>query len=262
MYSPHRFLQRLVLNKWSVLIAIVVSMGLFVQFCLSGSVSTHLQPVGDALFSKEAGVLAAVVAVILSLYQFVYLRPEMLLDAEVGDTGYMERQDEDGYTAVIELYLVNGGNQFAEDVQLTFALDAFKFDTDLNTPEHPTDDYEVNTTTLDTRSGRRIGFVGAGIRHDIFFENVVYEKDVHKLFYGEALFEREGTHEIKYTVACRNHGLRQGKITLEMEDKEITVTKAYPTLMRQLKAYFGFVPDLQRTQRVENVDHVTIRLLD
>lgn len=262
MYSPYRFIQRLLFNKRSAVFTVIVSIGLFVHFCLSGSVSTYLQPVGDVLFSKEAGVLAAVVAVVLSTYQFVYLRPEMFLDAEIGDTGYTEGQGENEYTAVLKLYLVNGGNQFAEDVQLTFALDAFKFDTDLDTPEHPTDDYEISTTTLDTRSGRRIGFSGAGIRHDISFENVVYEKDVHKLYYGKAIFEREGTHEIKYTVACRSHGLRQGKITLEMQDGDITVTKAYPTLMRQLKAYFGLVPDLQRTQRVENIDHVTIRLLD
>jgi hypothetical protein len=158
--------------------------------------------------------------------------------------------------------LVNAGNRFAEDVQLTFALDAFKFDTDLDTPEHPTEDYEIDVTTLEVRSGRRIGFVGAGMRHDMFFENAVYERDVHKLYYGEAIFEREGRHEIKYTVACRNHGLRQGKVTLELDDGEIDVTKAYPTLLRQLKAYFGWVPDLKRTQRVENVDHVTIRIFD
>jgi hypothetical protein len=241
---------------------ITACIGLFLQFCLPGSIVSFLQPVGNVLFSKETGVLAAVVAVFLSLYRFVYLRPEMLLDAEVGNTGYRERQEDDGYKAGVTLYLVNAGNRFAEDVQLTFALDAFKFDTDVDTPEHPTEDYEINTTTMEARSGRRIGFIGAGKRHDMFFENVVYERDVHKLYYGEAIFEREGTHEIKYTAACRTHGLRHGKITLELTDGEINVTKAYPTLLRQLKAYFGWVPDLKRTQRVENVDHVRIRLLD
>jgi hypothetical protein len=243
-------------------LAVTVGISLVLQFCLPGPITSFLQPIGNLLFSKETGVLAAVVAVFLSLYRFVYLRPEMLLDAEVGNVGYQERQEDDGYRAGITLYLVNAGNRFAEDVQLTFALDAFKFDTDLDTPEHPTEDYEIDVTTLEVRSGRRIGFVGAGMRHDMFFENAVYERDVHKLYYGEAIFEREGRHEIKYTVACRNHGLRQGKVTLELDDGEIDVTKAYPTLLRQLKAYFGWVPDLKRTQRVENVDHVTIRIFD
>jgi len=262
MYSPLKFLQRLVFNKWSGLFSAIIGIGLFVQFCLSGSLSSSLEPIGGILFSKEAGVLAGVTAVGLSLYRFVYLRPEMLLDVEVGDTGYSECQEKYEYSAGVTLYLVNAGNRFAEDVQLTFALDAFEFDTDIDKSEHPEKDYEIGTTTMDARSGRRIPFIGAGWRHDMFFENVVYERDVHKLYYGEAIFEKEATHEIKYTVACRTHGLRQGKITLEMEDGEFNVTKAYPTLLRQLKAYLGWVPDLKRTQRVENVDHVQIRVLD
>lgn len=260
MYSPLKFFKRLILNKWSgVLVACLLIAG-YLHFEVCSTLWGCLQPTGDILFSSEAGVLAAVVALFLSLYRFVYLRPELLLDAEVGEAGYLERQEGDGYNAGVTLYLVNAGNRFAEDVQLTFALDAFEFDTDLDTPNHPTEDYEVPETTMDTRSGRRMAFIGRGRRHDIFFENVVYERDVHKLYFGEAIFETEDTHEIKYTVACRTHGLRKGKITLEMDDGEIHVTKAYPTLLRQLKAYFGWTPDLKRTQRVENVDDIGINV--
>jgi hypothetical protein len=88
----------------------------------------------------------------------------------------------------------------------------------------------------------------------------VYEKDVHKLYYGEAIFGSEKTHEIKYTVACRTHGLRQGKIRIEMEDGELTATREYPTLWRQLKAYLWWSPDLKRTEEVENLDDVDIQV--
>lgn len=260
MYSPKRFISRLVINRWTGLVAGTVGIGLLLEFCICSSLTSCLQPAGTALFSKEAGVLAALGALFLSLYQFVYLRPEMFLDVDLNNGQYIPQQDGDGYTANLTLYLVNGGNRFAEEVQLTFALDAFKFDTDLDTVEHPSEDYEITTTAMETRSGRRIGFIGGGIRHDVFFENAVYEKDVHKLYYGEAIFDSEKKHEIKYTVACRTHGLRQGKISIEMEDGELTATREYPTLWRQLKAYLWWSPDLKRTEEVENLDDVDIQV--
>lgn len=237
-----------------------VGIGLLLEFCICSSLTDCLQPAGTVLFSREAGVLAAVGALFLSLYRFVYLRPEMFLDVDLNNGQYTPRQGGDGYTANLTLYLVNGGNRFAEEVQLTFALDAFKFDTDLDTVERPSEDYEITTTAMETRSGRRIGFIGGGIRHDVFFENAVYEKDVHKLYYGEAIFGSEKKHEIKYTVACRTHGLRQGKISIEMEDGELTATREYPTLWRQLKAYLWWSPDLKRTEEVENLDDVDIQV--
>ena len=187
MYSLRRFFTRLAINRWAGLIAGTIGIGVVLEVYICSSLVGCLQPVGTTLFSKEAGVLAAVGALFLSLYRFVYLRPEMFLDVDLNNGQYMSQQDGDGYTANLTLYLVNGGNRFAEDVQLTFALDAFKFDTDLETLEHPSEDYEITTTAMETRSGRRIGFVGGGRRHDVFFENAVYEKDVHKLYYGEAI---------------------------------------------------------------------------
>ncbi|WP_254532777.1 hypothetical protein [Natrinema gelatinilyticum] len=256
MHSPTKFLKSLLINRWSGLIGFAIGIGLLSHVTTYFSITGILQPAGSKLFSREVGVLAAIGALLLSLYRFVYLRPELFLDVDLNNGTYLKRQEGDGYTANISIYLVNAGNRYAEDVQLTFALDAFKFETDLDTTEHPSESYEINTTTMDSRSGRRIGFMGGGRRHDIFFENVVYERDIHKLYYGKAIFSSEQTHEIKYTIACRTHGLRQGQITIEMEDGELAATRAYPTVWRQLKAYLWWSPDLKRTQRVENIDDV------
>lgn len=254
MYPLRKFLKRLFINKWTGFPTTVLVAGLVVEFCFDASVVGLAQPIGDILFSKEAGVFAAVLAVLLSLYKFVYLRPELFLDVSLDGNGYREKQEGEGYHANLSLYLVNAGSRFAEDVQLTFALDAFHFDSSLDTPEHPVEEYDVPSTMMDTRSGRKMGYIGGGRRHDVFFEGVVYEQDTFQLYYGETGFEKEQTHEIRYTVACRTHGLRQGKITIEMDDGELEVTRAYPTVWRQLKSYLGWSPELKRTRRVENVD--------
>lgn len=259
MYPLRKFVKRLLVNKWVGSLVAVLVAGLVIEFCLNTSIGSLTQPISNNLFSKETGVFAAVGALFLSIYRFVYLRPELFLDIDLDGNGYSERQDGEGYDANLGLYLVNAGNRFAEDVQLTFALDAFHFDSGLDTPEHPVDDYDIPTTMMDTRSGRKMGYTGAGRRHDVFFEGVVYEQDTFKLYYGESVFKKEQTHEIRYTVACRTHGLRQGKITIEMKDGEFKITRAYPTVWRQLKAYLWWSPELKRTRRVENVDKDDIK---
>lgn len=260
MYSVRKLIKRGLINRWTGLLVVVLVAGLLIRFCSDSTIGGLAQPIGDKLFSKEAGVFAAIGALFLSVYRFVYLRPELFLDVDLDGNGYSQRQDGEGYDANIGLYLVNAGNRFAEDAQLTFALDAFHFDLELDTPDHPVEDYDVPTTMMDTRSGRKMGYFGGGRRHDVFFEGVVYEQDTFELYYGEAVFDEEKTHEIRYTVACRTHGLRQGKITIEMDDGDLEVTRAYPTVWRQLQAYLWWSPELKRTRRVENVDSADVNI--
>lgn len=71
---------------------------------------------------------------------------------------------------------------------------------------------------MEIRSGRKSGFIGGGRRHDIYLENVVYEGDVQELWLGNAVFT-EGKYDLKYQVACKEHGLRRGKISFNFTKK-------------------------------------------
>ena len=79
------------------------------------------------------------------------------------------------------------------------------------------------------------------------------------LFLGTAEFHNDGKHELKYTVACRSHGLREGSIEFEIdgEDSQI-ITREYPTLYRKVRSVFGWKPDLKRVQKVENQGDVNL----
>lgn len=207
------------------------------------------QFIADIVFSEEVLALATIIAAIIAIYKFVYLRPELFVDVDI--VSYHERTSHT--VAIMRLYLVNGGNRFAEDVQISFTLDAFKFENDIPATDYVTEDYRIPETELDIRSGMKGGYIGGGRRHDIYVENPVYEKDVMKMYFGETIFDSEGTHELKYSVACRTHGLRKGKITFEVRHNKITVTKNYPTLLRNLKARLGWKPEIKRVEQVENL---------
>jgi hypothetical protein len=210
-----------------------------------------LQWLGSVILTPEAAALAAIVGASISLYRFGYRRPELLID--VGVRHSREVRQEGHTTAVMRLFVVNAGHSFAEDVQITLALDAFHFENDIETSEHPTDAYEVPSTTLDIASGRMSGYLGGGRRHDIYVARPIYEQDVLEMYFGNSIFENKGPHELKYTIACREHGLRKGTVEIEVEDGDLNLTRDYPTRWRNLKARLGWSPELTRPEEVENL---------
>lgn len=208
-----------------------------------------LQAIGKVLLSREIIALATIAAAFIAVYRLVYLRPELFIEPNVESV----HEREENTKAIMSLFLVNGGNRFAEDVQVTLTLDAFKFDNDIESTDYVTNRYQVPQTTLDIRSGRKSGYVGGGRRHDIYVENPVYEKDVMKMWFGTSIFNEEGKQELKYTVACRTHGLRKGKIIFEIDSGKMTIEKKHPTKLRKLKQRIGLSPKLKREERVENL---------
>lgn len=206
------------------------------------------------LFLNNLVPIAVISGTAVSIYTFGYKRPELILEVE-SPTGHRTQPSEDGDTqANFGLLLANVGNSSAEEVQLTITADAFKFSNSIDATDSITPDYEPPQAGMEIRSGRMTGFLGGGRRHDIFLENVVYEGDVQELGLGKAIFT-DGNHDLKYQVCCKSHGPRTGRISFEVSDGDVNITKRkYPTHRRRLKTcIFGKV-ERTRTQKVENLD--------
>lgn len=216
---------------------------------LADAVVRILRPIGNQILSSEAAAAAAIGTVLIAAYRLLYLRPEMLLDINV--RGWHDRTDH--VNATIALYVINAGNKFAEDVQLSITADAFYFENDIESTSSMSEDYQGATAEFEIKSGMKAGYVGGGRRHDINIGNPLYEGDVSKLYLGSAIFEKPGKHELKYSIACRGHGIRSGKITFEIDgENSRVVSKQYPTLLRNIKEKLYWQPELKRVQRVEN----------
>ncbi|MDB2242661.1 hypothetical protein [Halorubrum ezzemoulense] len=201
------------------------------QLVSSFSVTSILSNLGQAIVSKEAAALAAIAGTFLAFYRYVYLRPELLLSAE----NLVSYETVSGETSSqINLYLSNVGHEFAEDTYLSFALKRFEFDdVDFQTPESP----------LLIKSHEMVGFFGMkGERHDLYIENALYEGDIFKLYFGGCAFENDGKYTLKYTVACKSHGPRKGKIVFTVEDGEVEINHKYPTKLRRIRNLIGWSP--------------------
>jgi len=203
--------------------------------------------------------IAIITTAAVTSYSFLYKRPELILEVDQS-TARHTQSDEDGDAGSDLMFLLaNVGNSSASEVQLTITADAFKFGNDIDSTDSIVSEYEPPQAVMEIRSGRKSGFFGGGRRHDIYLENVVYEGDVQELWLGEAIFD-EDEHDLKYQVSCKEHGPRRGKISFEVEDGEVTVTRReYPTYRRQLKArIFGRV-ERMRTQELENLDEDDVK---
>ena len=213
----------------------------------------YLNTLGSSIW-KNLVPLAIFTTGAISFYTFIYKRPELIIETDV-PPGVGRSEDEEGdFEASIMLLLANVGNDSAEEVQLTLTADAFRFDNQIEVTDYITNSYAPPQAVMDIRSGKKTGFIGGGVRHDIYLENVVYEGDVQELWLGGAIFT-EGQHDLKYQVSCKEHGPRKGKISFEITDGEIEVTsKKYPTYRRWLKNRLGASVERKRTQQLENLD--------
>jgi hypothetical protein len=206
--------------------------------------------IGGFVFSTEAAGAAAVLGTTIAIYQFFYLRPELILDVDI--SGWHNRSEH--VNATIAFYVINAGHRFAEDVQISITADAFKFDNDTETTSTMSEEYGGVTAEFEIKSGRKAGYIGGGRRHDINIGNPIYEGEISKLYFGSAIFEEDGLHELKYKVACRSHGMRAGKITFKVDGNNSRVlSKKHPTVLRNIKARLYWKPELTRVQTVENL---------
>lgn len=198
--------------------------------------------------------IAIITTAAVTSYSFLYKRPELILEVDQSASGPAQPSEDGDAESILMLLLANVGNSSASEIQLTITADAFKFDNDIDSTDSIVSEYEPPQAVMDIRSGRKSGFIGGGRRHDIYLENVVYEGDVQELWLGTAMF-KQGKHELKYQVSCKEHGPRRGKISFEVENGEVTITgREYPTRRRQLKTrIFGRV-ERTRTQELENLD--------
>lgn len=198
--------------------------------------------------------IAIITTAAVTSYSFLYKRPELILEVDQSWAGPTQPDEDGDAGSVLMLLLANVGNSSASEIQLTITADAFKFDNDIDSTDSIVSEYEPPQAVMEIRSGRKSGFGGGGRRHDIYLENVVYERDVQELWLGKAIFD-EGEHDLKYQASCKEHGPRRGKISFEVEDGEVTITgRKYPTRRRQLKTrIFGRV-ERPRTQELENLD--------
>lgn len=198
--------------------------------------------------------LAVVTTGAITFYSFIYKRPELILEAELSSTSKTAHDEDGDIKAVLLFLLANVGNNSAEEVQLTITADAFHFDNDIQTTDSIISSYEPPQAVMEIRSGRKSGFIGGGRRHDIYLKNVVYEGDVQELWLGSAIFT-EGKHDLKYQVACKEHGPRRGKISFNVTEDDVKIIdRSYPTRRRQLKARLFGPVERKRTQQLENLD--------
>jgi hypothetical protein len=198
--------------------------------------------------------LAIVTTGAVTSYSFVYKRPELILEPNLSTSAAAQPGEEGDVSAVIMLLLANVGNSSAAEVQVSLTADAFKFDNGINTTDMITTAYEPPQAVMEIRSGRKSGFVGGGERNDVYLENVIYECDVQELWLGNAIFD-EGEHDLKYQVACKEHGPRLGKISFCVKDGTVQITnRKYPTRRRAVKTWiFGRV-ERKRTRQLGNLD--------
>jgi len=198
--------------------------------------------------------LAIVTTGTITFYSFVYKRPELILEVELSSVVEAPSDEDGDINAGLMILLANVGNSSAEEVQLTITADAFHFDNSIESTDSIVSTYEPPQAVMEIRSGRKSGFLGGGRRHDIYLENVVYEGDVQELWLGRAIFT-EGKHDLKYQVACKEHGPRRGKITLKVTKGDIQILeRVYPTYRRRLKTRLRGPVERKRTQQIENLD--------
>lgn len=227
-------------------------------------ISSDLQMVHQVLMSlgslvwKNLVPLAVFTTGAVTFYSFIYKRPELILEAELS-SAFETAQNEDGDAkAVLMLLLANAGNNSATEVQLTLTADAFHFDNNIDSTDSITSSYEPPQAVMEIRSGRKSGFIGGGRRHDIYLENVVYQGDVQELWLGSAIFT-EGKHDLKYQVACKEHGPRRGKISFDITDGDVEIIgRSYPTYRRRLKTWLCGPVERKRTQQVDNLDEADV----
>ncbi|WP_394743070.1 hypothetical protein [Natronococcus roseus] len=216
---------------------------------------THL----GVLLSNNLVPVAIVTTGAVTFYSFIYKRPELIIEAKPSFAFQRLKDDDGDVQAGIMLLLANVGNSSAEEVHLSLTSDVFYFDNEIEVNDTVNSSYEPPQAGMEIRAGRKTVFVGGGSRHDIYLDNVVYEGDVQELWLGVSVFT-EGRHDLKYQVACKEHGPRNGKISFDVTvdgdgdvDVEI-IERDYPTRRRQLKTrWFGTV-ERTRTQRLENLD--------
>lgn len=189
-----------------------------------------LSEAGSLIISPPAVAIATVLGTALAVYRFIIKRPELIFDIEIDDP----YQGVDGELKIIpSLQLANVGRQYAADVHVSFTLHGFEFENENEGQKGP-------ETLLEIQSERVLHFMfTTGERHDLYFENVIYNDDVFELFYGSIEFEDEGEYLLDYTIACRSHGPRTGSILFTVEEDRIIVEREYPTWIRTWMYRYG-----------------------
>jgi hypothetical protein len=219
---------------------------------ITSSFSQLTELILNYVLTSEAAVLVGIISLFITVYRVFYLQPALFLHAKHKASSKGTLQDDYDTGGVVTLFLINGGNQYAEDVQLTITLDAFKFDVDTTSGESPTEEYDIGTTLADVRSGRVMPFIGGGQRHDIYLENSVYSGDVLPMFFGSTEMD-DGEHCLHYTVSCRAKGPTSGHIRIRADDGDIEILEHdYPTTRRNILSHLLDPPSPKRTYEVDN----------
>ncbi|WP_233553841.1 hypothetical protein [Halococcus sp. IIIV-5B] len=185
-----------------------------------------LPPVPNAV--KWVGALLAPLAAVIAAYKFLIQRPQLRLIT--GDK--TDRMIDNQVRSVMRFNILNSGLGLAENAYVQFALDDWNF---RGTGEkEPADDEGTNTgiqlseSILETRHNDTYYIGTRGEVDQIFIDDVLHMESEFQLFWGTVTLERFQTYTFEYSVACRTHGMKSGRITFHSGYDDITVTHTPP----------------------------------
>lgn len=222
------------------------------------SITGLLATLGDFIRSNIFVGLASGAGTLLAFYRYVYKSPELYLELDIDnifDPDRMSDKNDQNHVAEIfgDLKVINGGNKYAEDVQLSLTADAFTFSNDIPDMHSTSEGYDIPSGLPAVKYGRKQYFIGGGERNDIILDNTVYEKDIQQFSLGRLKLP-EGKSILYYTISCKGHGARNGKPVFHAYSGWAVVVNCYPTYWRLFKIALGFSPTSRRKKRVDNAD--------
>ena len=170
------------------------------------------------------GTIVAAVAGLVTIWRFSWVRPEMVVEAEMS---VATTPSENSLVRVVpSIFISNLGRRHAEDVYLKIRTPDWEFDRE--------GDDNLPSTVLDFRTDG-FGYVGAsGYLEHIFIDDTIYHGSRFDIFPGSVAMEPGHEYVIEYTIACRAHGPREGSIVFEANRNSATLKHKYPTYRRRM----------------------------
>lgn len=202
--------------------------------------------------------LLGAAAGLVVLYRFFLVGPSLALESEAEAVSRPQAFDVMRVTPT--MYLENHGRAKAEDIYINIELEDWEFHR--QSDERPSSVLRINEN--------QTGYVGApGRIYEVFVDTVLHRGARFKIFFGGTQMERGRTYELDYTVACRGHRERSGKILYHVGHQDVEVEHVYPGKWLRLKKWIANVwdrvtsdnPELTLEQYDEDwIDERTVRV--
>jgi hypothetical protein len=170
--------------------------------------------------------LLGAAAGLVVLYRFFLVGPSLTLESEAEAVSRPQAFDVMRVTPT--MYLENHGRAKAEDIYINIHMNDWEFHR--QSDDRPASVLDINENAT--------GYIGTpGRIYEVFVDTVLHRGARFRIFFGGTQMERDRTYELEYTVACRGHAERSGKILYHVGHQDVEVEHVYPGKWMRLKKW-------------------------